>query len=275
MNNKPTIKLTFDVELWTEGAWMQSYITEDLLKSDPFPASIAKILNALKAHDAHATFFVTLEVTEKYPYVLRNIVEAGHEIGVHGPKHIRLRDYTPESFRSDLVKQLSLIESATSAKAEGFRAAHFSLEDSTMWILPILRELGFSYDSSIFPINMGEYGISNTPLKPYEIIPGLQEIPTSVASFFGFRIPFAGGIYFRLLPLFIFKFLLKNSAKHSTPVIYFHPHELDVNTPQIKIGPWLRRKLKYFGTKKSFEKFEALLKSFQCIPIDLSSDQYR
>ncbi len=264
MNNKQVVALTFDVELWTEGTWMQSYITPNLLKSDPFPNSMSRILEALRKHNARATFFVTLEVTEKYPTILKDIHSAGHEIGIHGPKHIRLCNYTPDEFRADCIQQIAMIQTVTGAKAAGFRAAHFSLDATTMWILPILKELGFTYDSSIFPVNLGEYGMSNTPLAPYNIIPNLREIPTSVATFFGFRIPFAGGIYFRLLPLFIFKFLLRNSAKHSMPVIYFHPHELDENTPQIKNGPWLRRKLKYFGTKKSFNKFKALLENFQC-----------
>lgn len=267
-NPKPTVALTFDVELWNEGVWLKPHITEDMLTYDPFPSSMERILVALKKNTAHATFFVTLEVTEKYPEILRQIADGGHDIGIHGPRHIRLSEYTPETFKQDCEKQLSLIESAIGAKVQnmnlGFRAAHFSLDKKTEWMLPILKDLGFTYDSSIFPMNMGEYGVAGAPLDRYEIISGLTEIPTSVATIFCLRIPFAGGIYFRFLPFFIFKWFVNSVAKKRTPIIYFHPHELDANTPQIKSGPWLRRKLKYWGIKKSLKKFEALLKNFQC-----------
>lgn len=269
MNNKPFVKLTFDVEFWSEGIWLKPYITPDMLEYDPFPASMKKILHALQQYNAKATFFVTLEVTEKYPNILKDIADAGHEIGIHGPKHTPLCDYDPEEFKRDCIHQIALIEHITSAKTAGFRAAHFSLGKQTMWALDILKELGFTYDSSVFPMDMGIYGMPDTPVIPYEIIPGLTEIPTSIASFHipffkTIRVPFAGGIYFRFLPFFIFKLLVNHSAKIATPVIYFHPHELDYNTPQIKSGPWFYRWLKYLGTKKSFEKFEALLKNFQC-----------
>ncbi len=266
VNPKPTIALTFDVELWSEGAWLKPHITEDMLAHDPFPKSMERVLNALKKYSAHATFFVTLDVTEKYPHILKQIADDGHEIGIHGPRHIRLSEYTPETFKQDCEKQITLIETATDAKVKnnnlGFRAAHFSLDKKTEWILPILKDLGFTYDSSIFPMNMGEYGVADAQLDRYEIIPGLTEIPTSVATIFGFRIPFAGGIYFRFLPLFIFKWFVHSVAKTRTPIIYFHPHELDSSTPQIKSGPYIRRLLKYWNTKNSFKKFEKLLNCY-------------
>lgn len=264
MNNKPTIKLSFDVEFWNEGRWLQPYITDDMLAHDPFPASMEKILQALKKYNAQATFFVTLAVTKKYPDIIKDIASNGHEIGVHGPDHIPLCDYTPDGFKKDCVEQIALLEQITGEKPAGFRAAHFSLSPETMWVLPALKELGFTYDSSLFPRDMGQYGIANAPLIPHEIIPGLLEVPISVAEFFGIRIPFAGGIYFRFLPFFIFKFLTNRSAKTTTPILYFHPHELDATTPQIKTGPWFYRWLKYLGVKKSFGKFEKLLEQFDC-----------
>jgi len=258
-NNKKII-LTFDVELWTEGSWLKPYITEELLKIDTFLNSIRKILSALKNHNGFATFFVTLEVTEKYPEIIEEISDEGHEIGIHGPKHIKLKDYPPSEFKNDLIKQIETIEKITGRKPKGYRAPHFSLNKKTYWALEILKELGFTYDSSIFPKNMGEYGDSKSSKAPYEIIPSLTEIPVSVSSLLGQRFPYAGGIYFRILPFWIFSFFLNKELKNRTPVIYFHPHELDENTPRIKNGPILRKILKYWGTKNSFKKFEKILK---------------
>jgi len=256
------IALSFDTELWNETEWLKPYTTEEMLKNDPFPESIEKILNLLKKYKSKATFFITLEVTKKYPEILKEISDNGHEIGVHGPKHKKLKDYNPRDFKKDCIEQITLIETITAKKPLGYRAPHFSLNKETFWVLEILKELGFKYDSSLFPINLGEYGISNAKTSPYEIIPGLKEIPISVAEFGKIRIPFAGGIYFRILPFWVFKFFIDHTSKTRQVNLYFHPHELDTSTPKIKTGPWLRIKLKYWGVNRNLNKFEKLLKKY-------------
>ena len=252
------ILLSFDVELWNETAWLNPYITKDLLEKDTFPESINKILGVLRKTKSSATFFVTLEVTEKYPEIIKNIYSLEHEIGIHGPRHKKLKDYSKEEFKTDCIKQIKLIEEITGKRPVGYRAPHFSVNRETFWAIETLKDLGFLYDSSIFPMNMGEYGISGIKTTTHEILPNFSETPVSVAQIGPFKTPFAGGIYFRALPYFIFKFLLKNTLKKQNVVLYFHPHELESSTPKIKSGPWLKRKLKYFGINSSFRKFEKL-----------------
>lgn len=261
-NHKQKVILTFDVELWSEGIWLQPYITEKMIQNDTFPASMIKILDTLHEHNAHATFFVTLKVTEKYPEILKRIYEAGHEIGIHGPKHIRLEDYQPQEFKEDLIKQISIIKNLIGKKPIGYRAPHFSLNKKTYWVLEILKELNFSYDSSVFPKSMGEYGDSKSPKESYKIIKDLTEVPISVSSILGYKIPYAGGIYFRTLPFWIFTFFLNKELGNGLPVIYFHPHELDTNTPKICKGPFFHRILKYWGINKGFKKFEQLASKY-------------
>lgn len=264
--NKNLIGLSFDVELWNEGEWLAPYITEDMLVRDTFPASMETLLTLIRGKGP-ATFFVTQKVTENYPEIIRKIADDGHELGIHGPKHKKLKDYSPEEFRIDCLKQIVLLEQITGTKPRGYRAPHFSLTQTTSWVLPILKDLGFLYDSSIFPKNMGEYGNGNVPATPYTIIPGLIEIPISVATYGNTRIPFAGGLYFRILPLWMFRFFLRRVQKSQTPVLYFHPHELDPETPRISKGPWLKRLLKYWGTKKSLKKFEKLTNQLNLVPL--------
>lgn len=259
--NRP-IALSFDVELWNESEWLIPYTTKEMFAFDPFPGSMRRIIDLLKNHNAHATFFVTLIVIKNYPGIVRELFENGHEIAIHGPKHIKLRDYRKKEFRVDLAEQVLLIERCTGRKPTGYRAPHFSLSKETMWVLDILKEFNLKYDSSIFPINLGEYGNSQSKSSPYEIIPGITEIPITIASFGKIKMPFAGGVYFRFLPLWMFKALIRYVSKSNTVNLYFHPHELDSLTPKIKKGPVFKRTLKYWNTKKSFKKFETLLKEF-------------
>ena len=265
--NRP-IALSFDVELWNESEWLIPYTTKEMFACDPFPGSMRRIIDLLKNHNAHATFFVTLIVIKNYPGIVRELFENGHEIAIHGPKHIKLRDYRKEEFRVDLAEQVLLIERCTGRKPTGYRAPHFSLSKETLWVLDILKEFNLKYDSSIFPISLGEYGSSQSKSSPYEIVPGITEIPITIASFGKIKMPFAGGVYFRLLPLWMFKALIRYVSKSNTVNLYFHPHELDPHTPRITSGPRIRRYLKYFGTKKSISKFEKILKKYPCDSIE-------
>lgn len=273
------VALSFDVELWNEGDWLKPYIKEEMLLGDrSFEKSIDNILNLLKKNGHTATFFTTEEVVEKFPEYVSKISKEGHEVGVHGPKHIRLEKYDREVFIEDCQNIIEKIEKLTGQKPKGYRAPHFSLNQKTSWLIPALVNLGFVYDSSAFPMNLNEYGISNCPIKSYKISDAniakessdskLTEVPISMASFGRTKIPFAGGIYFRVFPLFIFKWLLKISSKNSTPVIYFHPHELECSTPQIKSGPFIKRLLKYWGTKRSFKKLEKISNSYSFVSIN-------
>src|SRR4051812_45934388 len=56
----------------------------------PDPQTTNKVLEILAARDAKATFFVIGAKAEKHPDVIRAIVAAGHEVGVHGFVHDRL-----------------------------------------------------------------------------------------------------------------------------------------------------------------------------------------
>lgn len=259
---KNKVALTFDLEIWHESEWIQKNL-DDLNPRDYLEESVGPILRLLKDKGGRATFFVTNRVLEKYPDLIKQISSLGHEIGSHCFEHHRLGDLNPESFRAGMHEQVIKIKNLTGRNPLGFRAPHFSLDDKTKWALPILAELGFKYDSSVFPVKTPEYGLANAPLEPYKISSGLWEIPPAVYRLGPIKIPVAGGIYFRIMPLWFFKKILNFVSPERTPVLYFHPHEFYGQTPQIRRGPFLKRKLKYFGIKNSFKKLEKLFDSFQ------------
>lgn len=270
MYSSKKIILTFDVESWYEGGWMKPFITKDLLnQNDFFRESVEEILSLLKNKDGHATFFVTDTVVKKYPDVIKKISDEGHEVGSHGIGHLKLTETSYSEYRELFLSHIKDIENITGKKVLGFRAPHFSLCEKSAWIIDLLGEAGLKYDSSAFPISMGEYGNKRFPTTPYGIErenifkeinkSPILELPLSIYKTFIGNIPFAGGIYFRFLPLCISKYIINRKIKSSNiPIIYFHPHELEKRTPQIKSGPWLRRKLKYFGVNSSLKKFEKM-----------------
>mgnify|MGYP003423523433 CR=1 FL=1 len=270
MYSSKKIILTFDVETWNEGVWMKPFITKDLLnQNDFFRESIEVILSLLKNKDGHATFFVTDNVVKKYPDVVKKISDEGHEVGSHGVGHIKLTETNYSEYRELFLSHIKDIENITGKKVLGFRAPHFSLCEKSAWIVDLLEEAGLKYDSSAFPVPMGEYGSKKFPTKIYKIgrenifqekdKSPILEIPLSIYKTFIGNIPFAGGVYFRLLPICISKYILNRKIKSGNiPIIYFHPHELENRTPQIKSGPYVKRKIKYWGVNNSLKKFEKM-----------------
>lgn len=53
----------------------------------PDPVSTPTMLDALAKANAHATFFLLVDRAERHPGLARSLVDAGHEIALHGPTH--------------------------------------------------------------------------------------------------------------------------------------------------------------------------------------------
>jgi polysaccharide deacetylase family protein (PEP-CTERM system associated) len=224
-----------------------------------------RLLDKLDKFGIKATFFILGWIAEKSPSLIREIELRGHEIGFHTYSHKMLTELTEEEFISDLKKGLDALKnSGIESDIIGFRAPSFSITKETLWALDILRDFGFKYDSSVFPVSFHpDYGIPDSPLESYEIIPGLIEFPVSVSKSFGRNIPCSGGGYFRLLPYGATKYLLKNINEAGRPfVFYLHPWEIDKEQPKIKL-PLSKSFRHYNNIGKTERRLDSLFGDFQ------------
>lgn len=238
--------LTFDLEFWHNSQFLEKYSPQDKRTSDDYiKESIEPILNLLIQYNQKATFFVLGQVAEKYPEIIKQIFESGHEIASHGYSHKSLINLSKDEFEKEIIKTNQILEKIINQKPIGFRAPNFSINNKTKWALKILRKHNFQYDSSVSPLSI--YKTMADPIK---------EMPPSL-----------GGIYFRILPLKIYLYLTKHTSKTKLPILYFHPYEFFDLAPKIKTAPWLMRKIKYWGTKKAWKKFEKLIKKIDCYSI--------
>jgi len=190
------------------------------------------LLALLEEHQVRATFFTLGMLAEARPEVVRRVAAAGHEIASHGYQHRRVYQMSPEEFRADTAKSKALLEDIVGAKVVGYRAAEFSITRAALWSLEVLAELGFEYDSSIFPIHHRRYGIADFDPRPmrYSFSGGrsLVEVPLATLRRAGQNLPFAGGGYFRLLPLStLVRGFERVNAKGLPVTTYFHPYEFD------------------------------------------------
>ena len=66
--------------------------------------NVTRILDLFERHGVKTTFFTLGWVAERFPSLVRAIVEAGHELASHGYAHIRVPHQSRSEFREDVVK---------------------------------------------------------------------------------------------------------------------------------------------------------------------------
>ena len=160
-----------------------------------------QILELFDGHDVRATFFMLGWVAERYPALVRRIVDAGHELASHGYSHVRVTRQQPQAFSEDIGKTRKLLEDTAGCEVKGYRAASYSIVRETLWAHDLLQEAGYRYSSSVYPIHHDLYGIPDAPRFAYRHKEGgLLEIPVTTVSLFNHNLPCGGGGYFRLLP---------------------------------------------------------------------------
>jgi len=268
--DKPKIILSFDLEYWHSSKFLEKYLAGKQNDTPPLnTALLERLLSRLKAcQPTGATFFVLADLMDRFPDLLKRIKADGHEIALHGLNHTPINRLNPDEFAADVIKSKEIFQRVIAEMPKGFRAPNFSIKPDNKWALEILKKHGFAYDSSYF-------AFSSDPLKPSPtraysplIDKTFLEYPVSTFRWAGVNWPISGGFYFRLLPYSVFSYLLKRKiAKNELVVLYFHLMDLDESIPNIKIPYW-RKILKYFGVKKSWNKFNKLLNDFSTESIE-------
>lgn len=131
--------------------------------------SVERLLEIFAETGTKATFFVLGHVAAEAPGLVRRIQEAGHEIASHGYAHRFVYGQTPQTFAADVSRSLDLLTSITGAPLRGYRAPYFSITKRSLWAIPVLRDLGLEYDSSIHPVVNHRYGIPDSPRLPHRL----------------------------------------------------------------------------------------------------------
>lgn len=261
--------MTFDVEEWFHARNLN--IPRDRWGQLPsrLDGPINAILDLMYRHDARGTFFMLGWVASRLPKLVRKIHAAGHEIASHGYLHQSITTQTAAEFRRDLRVSKSVIEDIIGEPILGYRAPNYSMSRRTFWALDVLAELGFRYDSSIYPVRSphGRYGMPGTPLRPYRISRHLWEFPLPTVRILGSRVPAATGGYLRNWPFLLTQRAFEQNARKAIPVVVnVHPWELDADQPRSATS-WLGSWLHYGGLGVTQSRLVRLLNSYRFLPL--------
>ena len=229
--------------------------------------NIDRILQLFSDSGTKATFFTLGWIAERYPHMVRRIVEGGHELASHGLAHYRADHQSRPQFKSDVTRAKALLEDIGGVAVNGYRATSFSIARRNLWALSVLDEAGYKYSSSTFPIQHDLYGIPEQPrfaFYPFADSP-FMEIPITTLRRFGRNWPAGGGGYFRLFPYPLFKSCIRSvRARDRQPcTFYFHPWEIDAAQPRIA-GTSLKTRVRhYLNLDRTFGRLKQLVGDFR------------
>lgn len=261
--------LTVDVEDYFQVSAFASSIARDTWDQLPcrVERNMAVILEIFAQHKVRATFFTLGWLAERYPGMVRSIVAQGHELASHGYAHRRATDQNREEFLQDIVRAKHLLEDIGGVDVKGYRAPSFSIGRGNLWAQACVREAGYSYSSSIYPIRHDHYGMHDAPRFAFspEGGDGLLELPVTTVRLFNKNLPAGGGGYFRLLPYDLSRWCLKrvNTVDQRPCIFYFHPWEIDPGQPRQK-GISMKTRFRHYVNLTSMERrIRALCKDFR------------
>jgi len=228
-----------------------------------FEQNTLKALDLLDRFNIKATFFVMGWVADRHPEIVREVARRGHEIASRGLyQRRRKRRMTPDEFREDLRRTREAVELASGTKVYGFRAARRWTNASDLWMLDVLAEEGYAYDSSLVPVSR----VFNA--EPWRRFAhqhqagekAIWEFPLSTCNVLGWHLPIAGGNYFRQFPHTMLKHVVAHwDRAHDAPfVMYAHVWELDPEQPRIS-GASRLTKLRHY---RNLDKMSWVLEDY-------------
>src|SRR5436305_1759935 len=138
--------LTFDfdaISLWLD----RNMRTAASLSRGEFGAvAVPRILDLLAARGILSTWFIPGSTIESFPQQCREVVEAGHEVGLHGYVHERVSNLDERSEREIFARAHEAVGTLAGEPAKGNRTPSW---DFSPYTLDIMVELGLLYDSSL------------------------------------------------------------------------------------------------------------------------------
>ena len=229
-------------------------------------ANFRKLLELFSKHDVRVTCFFLGWVAERYPHLVREASQLGHEIASHGYSHSLVYNMSSEEFLADIKRSKEILEDLSGQPVIGYRAPGYSVTEKTPWFFETVAEAGYRYDSSVFPTRRGHGGVAGTNCAPHAIPVGssesLIEFPISVAEVLTARFCLFGGGYLRLFPSWLIKSMAARVTSQGRPVtFYVHPREIDPEHPHLPMNP-LRTFKCYVNIKSVEGKLDSILKEF-------------
>lgn len=255
--------ISLDVEDWYHLEYFKDNLNDK--SQSVLEEGTNEFINIITKENIKATFFIVGELISSNLELLKKIINQDHEISGHSFNHVRPLTQSVEEFKLDSTKLLVELKENLNIINPGYRAPCFSLDDER---LKILKELNYSYDSSKISAGFHPlYGSIN--INQYKKVfdnvytdKTFTEFELPTQPFLNKNIPISGGGYLRILPWFLFKYLLKKYLKKNDTFFFFiHPFELTNKNISLPKDSSITSRLRFqIGRSKGPSRFNKIIK---------------
>jgi peptidoglycan/xylan/chitin deacetylase (PgdA/CDA1 family) len=105
-----------------------------------------RLLALMRKHRIQSSWYVPGHTIETFPDAVKSVVDAGHEIGHHGWKHVSPAGLSLEEEEAELVRGNEAIKRISGQYARGYRSPGWDLSPHSVGFF---LKHGFTYDSSM------------------------------------------------------------------------------------------------------------------------------
>lgn len=230
-------------------------------QEERFAAMSLRFLEFIEERGITATVFIVGEIARSHPHLVRRVAEGGHEIGLHGLRHIALDKLDSSKAQVEFQEGRALLEDVSQAPVLGFRAPIFSLTPTTAWATESIAAAGFVYSSSVLPTANPLHGWPGAPRRPFRWDNGLIELPCPIGGVGRALIPFLGGIYLRYVPALLVRYFLRDLGDAAVPWTYSHPYDIDCHEPFFVMphAGWLTSRIVHTRRGATLPRLEATI----------------
>lgn len=244
MNRKKYAVFTMDVEAFADTECIRSSnipVDVDLMDG------LEEYIKILDRHGIKCTLFTVGDLAVRIVDRLRPHIAGGHKLALHSYTHEAPMSVPLEKFREKTEHAKKRMKELFGVEVEGFRAPCFSMDKDR---LNILKELGFTYDSSHLDYSPARHTVK-LDLQDFQQIGkdifrngDFFEFGLSKEKIFGQMFPISGGGYVRLCNWGFMKGLIyRHIRNHDYYVFYLHPFELT------------KQKVPFIKELKSYDKY--------------------
>ncbi len=145
------ILAAFGVDVDAVAGWLGSYGGEDSpddISRGLFAGEVGtpRLLELFRRNDLRTTWFIPGHSIETFPDQTRMVVDAGHEVGIHGYSHENPIAMTREQEETVLLRCIDLVESVSGSRPTGYVAPWWEFSAVTN---ELLLANGIKYDHSL------------------------------------------------------------------------------------------------------------------------------
>jgi polysaccharide deacetylase family protein (PEP-CTERM system associated) len=275
---RPQNIITVDWEDWFHICEVDHLLPRDKWDSYPsiLPEATTKLLAFFKQYQINATFFILGYCADRYPKLVQEIAEAGHEIAYHSYSHSLVYKQTAKEFSRDIIQGKQQLEPLCQQQINGFRAPQWSLNKQCPWGLEELAKAGYTYDSSHAPFTI--IGDPAYPEQVHKLTTKrgiLFEFPPLILNILGLNVPAGGGWGLKTWPVTAIKGKIEKLNQQQSPAtLFIHPVDMIDNPPPVKL-PFLKKTVTRFGLRKTAATLQKLLKTTDFISIQQYMEQIK